>query len=113
MSQEQTIALIAAATPFVISLAGVLFKWLVAKLPQSKQATALQLVQIGVHAAEQVGAGQSGAAKKKIAEDFINDSLAALGLKVNPALINAAIEAMVFNLNPSPAQSLDGSNHNG
>jgi hypothetical protein len=99
MTQEQTIALIAAATPFIVSLAGVLFKWLVAKLPQNTQPIIMQLIQIGVHAAEQIGEGQTGAAKKKIAEDFINTSLTALKIHANPAFVDAAIEAMVFSLN--------------
>lgn len=98
MTQEQIIALIAAVTPFLIALAGVLFKWLVSKLPQNTQPIVMQLVQLAVHAAEQIGAGQSGTAKKKIAEDFIISSLAALKIKANPKFIDAAIEAVVFNL---------------
>lgn len=115
MTQEQIIALVVAATPFLLSLAGVLYEWLAAKLPQNKQPLLMDLVQTGVHAAEQVGAGQSGTAKKKIAETFINDSLTALGLKIDPALVDAAIEAVVFNLNQPQAlaQPVDGSNSKG
>jgi hypothetical protein len=115
MTQEQTIALIVAASPFLLSFAGVLFEWLAGKLPHNKQPLLMDLVETGVHAAEQVGAGQSGAAKKKIAEDFINASLVSLGLKINHALIDAAIEAVVFNLNQPQAvvQSVDSTGNNG
>ncbi len=49
--------------------------------------------------AEQVGGSGNGASKKAMAEETLNSALKSLGLKVDPALVNSAIEAGVYALN--------------
>lgn len=129
ISDAQFIALITASVPFLTSLAVFLGRLLMSKLPQNKQPQVLSIIQMGVYAAEQVGQGSSGVAKKKIAEDFINGSLKAMGIAVNPVFVDTAIESLLLTMNEhklspktpasvsTPAlpgiQPLDSSNNNG
>jgi LL-H family phage holin len=103
ITDTRIISLISVLIPFLLALAGWLYQRGVSLLPANKQAVVMQLAQLAVHAAEQVGEGSSGAAKKKIAQDFITSSLASLGLRVHPAIVDAAIEGLVFSLNQQQA----------
>ncbi len=99
ITDPQIISLTSVLIPFLLALAGWLYQRAVGLLPANKQAVVMQIVQLAVHAAEQIGEGSSGAAKKKIAQDLISSSLASLGLRVHPAIVDAAIEGLVFSLN--------------
>ena len=99
LSDPQIIAMIAALAPFLVSLATYLYKLSLSRLPQNKQALLMNVAQTAVQAAEQMGNGAAGTAKKKLAENATGTALKSLGLAINPVFIDAAIESLVFAMN--------------
>ncbi len=99
ITNGQVLALISAIVPVIVSLAAYLYKVLVGKLPEQKQALLQQVATQAVHMAEQVVGPGNGIAKRTMAEDAINTCLKSLGVSVDPSLVNAAIESVVFSLN--------------
>lgn len=99
ITNAQILALISAIVPVIVSLSAYLYKVLVGKLPVQKQVLLQQVATQAVHMAEQVVGSGNGASKKALVEDTLNSALKSLGLKVDPALVNSAIEAGVYTLN--------------
>jgi hypothetical protein len=99
ITNNQVLALISAIVPLIVSLAAYLYKVLVGKLPEQRQALLQQVATQVVHMAEQVIGPGNGVAKRAMAEDAINACLRSLGVNVAPSLVNAAIESVVFSLN--------------
>lgn len=104
ISNAQIVALGVALAPFVVSLSTLLYKSYLARLPQNKQAMLMSIARTAVQAAEQMGNGATGAARKKIAEDAANAALKSLGLNVSPAFLDATIESLVFAMNQTKVQ---------
>jgi len=117
ITNEQILALIAAIVPVIASLAAYLYKLLIGKLPEQKQALLQQIATQAVHMAEQVIGPGNGIAKRTMAEGAINASLKSLGVNIAPSLVNAAIESVVFSLNQQAPhlviQPVDTSANNG
>ena len=99
ITNGQILALISAVVPVIVSLAAYLYKVLISKLPDQKQALLRQVATQAVHMAEQVIGPGNGVAKRAMAEDAINACLKSLSVNVAPSLVNAAIESVVFSLN--------------
>ncbi len=99
ITNDQILALISTLVPVIVSLAAYLYSILVSKLPLQKQALLQQIATQSVHMAEQVVGPGNGTQKRAMAEDAVNASMKSLGLNVAPALVNAAIESIVFALN--------------
>lgn len=104
ISDTQILALGVALAPFLVSLSTLLYKSALARLPQSKQTMLMSIAQTAVQAAEQMGNGATGTARKKIAEDAANSALKSLGLSIAPAFVDAAIESLVFAMNQAKSQ---------
>ena len=104
MQDTQILALGIALAPFLITLATLLYKSFLARLPQNKQAMLMSVAQTAVQAAEQMGSGATGSTRKKIAEDAVNAALKSLGLNIAPSFVDAAIESLVFSLNQAKSQ---------
>jgi LL-H family phage holin len=104
ISDTQIIAVSVALAPFLISVATFLYKSYLSRLPQSKQNLLMTIARTAVQAAEQMGNGAAGPAKKKIAEDAVSAALKSLGLSIDPAFVNAAIESLVFAMNQEKSQ---------
>lgn len=100
VSPEQVAAVVVAALPLLTSLSAVIFKGLVAKLPEAKRATVEQAVGVAVAAAEQKArAGLLDSSKRAAAESMAVSLLAQVGVKVDPAVLDAFIEAAVADMN--------------
>lgn len=104
MTDAQILALVSALLPFLVSLATYLAHSLLSRLPKNRQAQLSALAADAVHAAEQLGSGQSGAVKKQIATDLITKLAADFGVKVNQSLISGLIEAAVYSMNAVSSQ---------
>lgn len=94
--QIYILAVIPVIIPFLIAAAVHWYNTLVAHLPKQVQATLLSVTQTVVAAAEQ--SAITPAQKKVMAENDIQSVLKSLGYTVDPAYINAAIEAAVLAL---------------
>jgi len=96
LSDTQIVAILTASAPFLISLATSLYKLFLSRLPENKQTLLMTVARTAVQAAEQMGDGGTGSAKKKIAEEAVGAALKSLGLSINPIFAEAAIESLVF-----------------
>src|SRR5450432_1222963 len=105
MTDPQILALVSAVLPFLISLATYMAHSLLSRLPKNRQTQLSALAADAVHAAEQLGAGQSGQVKKQIASDLLTKLAADFGVKVNPSLISGLIEAAVYSMNAAQPQT--------
>lgn len=100
VSPAQIAAVVVALLPLITSLSGVIFKGLVAKLPEAKRAMVEQQVGVAVNAVEQKArAGLLDGSKRKAAEDMAVSLLAGVGIKADPAVLDAFIEAAVSDMN--------------
>lgn len=104
MNQDLMVALITAAVPFVVSLAGAFYQWLAAKLPAKRLDHLANSADIVVRAVEQSAASLSGDQKKALALGLLRQ----LGVRVTPAVAGTYIEAAVHALHtesppPPPA----------
>lgn len=81
--------------PIVLSLAGVLFKYLVSLLPQRDQYAIEQAVVSVVRAVEQSLPGANGEVKKEEAMRLAELTLKALRLPVDPTVLHVLIEEAV------------------
>jgi hypothetical protein len=97
--QIYVLALIPIVLPPLIVACIHWYNLLVAHLPKSVQATLLSVTQTVVAAAEQ--SATTDAQKKVMAQNDITAVLKSLGYSVDPAYINAAIEAAVLALHAS------------
>jgi LL-H family phage holin len=104
ISDTQTIAFLTALAPFLVSLATSLYRLFLSRLPENKQMLLMTVARTAVQAAEQMGDGGAGTAKKKIAEEAVNAALKSLGLAINPVFADAAIESLVFAMNQEKSQ---------
>ena len=104
MTDSQILALVSALLPFLIAFATYLGNALLSRLPKNRQAQLSALAADAVHAAEQLGSGQSGQVKKQIATDLITKLASDFGVKVNQSLISGLIEAAVYSMNASQPQ---------
>lgn len=81
--------------PLFLAIVVVVGKYALARLPENQHAIITSVAQTAVTAVEQVHLGTPGSDKRMIAENVIVEMLAAMHIKVAPALIDAAIESAV------------------
>jgi LL-H family phage holin len=96
---DQVLSVVIALAPVLSIVVPFLYQLLLSKLPAKQRDELSQLVQAGVQMAEQAGSGQTGAQKKQMAVDAINQAAKAAGVKVDPVLVNMLIEAAVYMMN--------------
>ena len=107
--------LIGTGLPIVVALAVALYHALIQFLPKNKAAQVAALVatvqQVAapvVQMAEQTLPGVAGATKKTQAMTAVSDILSAGGIKAPPALVNAAIESVVYGMKQGNAINVSG-----
>lgn len=109
MTETQIITIITALTPlypFLFALAAALFKWLIALLPQDRQAEVSQIIQTVVQGVEQTSTGKSGPEKKQAAVGMVNTILSSLHITLSTTLVDAMIEAAVYAINQNQPLNL-------
>jgi hypothetical protein len=94
----QTLLIVSTVAPIAVSLAGVLFKFLVGLLPQDKQYEIENQIGNVVRAVEQSMPGATPEAKKAKAIELANAVLKASKLPIDPQVIDVLIEEAVFHL---------------
>lgn len=95
---ETELTLLTIGAPLAISLAGVLFKFLVSLLPQDKQFEIEAAIGNVVRAVEQSMPGATPEAKKAKAVELANAVLKASKLPIDPTVVDMLIEEAVFHL---------------
>ena len=85
--------------PILVALVTVVGKYFWTRLPENQHAIILSVAQTAVQAVEQQHPNSLGSDKRVVAENIIVDILAAMHVKVAPALIDSAIESAVYVLN--------------
>jgi len=107
--------LIGTGLPIVVALAVALYHAIIQLLPKNKAAQVAALAATVhmvaapvVQMVEQTLPGVAGETKKAQAVTAVSDILAAGGLKVAPALVNAAIESVVYGMNQGNAINVPG-----
>lgn len=103
MNQDLLNALLIALMPFLVSIALTLFRVVLSKLPENKQALAQQVAHIVVTAVEQMWKSAPGTNEEKKAEalKLASAMLKDLGLRISPVTLNALIESAVHSLPPT------------
>lgn len=101
--------------PILFALVAVVAKYFWTRLPENQHQLITSIANTAVTAVEQIYSGSPGSDKRMAAENIIVDMLAAMHIKIAPALIDAAIESAVYALNqqkattpqtPAPAQAV-------
>jgi Bacteriophage holin of superfamily 6 (Holin_LLH) len=98
MTTPDLIALLAVVLPFLVSAATILYTHAVARLPHNKAALLTTIAQTAVQAMQQQSATLSNTQKKNMATEIVQSGLKSLGVSVNPLLIEASIESVVYAL---------------
>ena len=96
MTTPDLIALLAVLLPFLVSAATILYTHAVARLPHNKAALLTTIAQTAVQAMQQQSATLSNTQKKNMATEIVQSGLKSLGVSVNPLLIEASIESVVY-----------------
>lgn len=111
MTQEQLVQFGFIILPFVLT--GVLvplIKLIITKLPASKQAHAMQYVQLAVNAVEQLATAQTAditsGTKKALAQQFATVLLKNAGFTVDAQVVSTLIESAVYVINQSKTIAL-------
>lgn len=99
MTPEQWLSLFFALLPLIITLCTILYKHLVARLPENKRQFVMSLASTAVAAVEQTARGLKSEEKKATAVQMIEAILTSLRISVPPTLIDASIEAYVHDMN--------------
>jgi Bacteriophage holin of superfamily 6 (Holin_LLH) len=98
MTIPDLIALLAVLLPFLVSAATILYTHAVARLPHNKAALLTTIAQTAVQAMQQQSASLSNTQKKNMATEIVQSGLKSLGVSVNPLLVEASIESVVYAL---------------
>src|SRR5450755_2335372 len=98
MTTPDLIALLAVVLPFLVSAATILYTHAVARLPHNKAALLTTIAQTAVQAMQQQSATLTNTQKKNMATEIVQSGLKSLGVSVNPLLIEASIESVVYAL---------------
>jgi Bacteriophage holin of superfamily 6 (Holin_LLH) len=96
MTIPDLIALLAVLLPFLVSFATILYTHAVARLPHNKAALLTTIAQTAVQAMQQQSASLSNTQKKNMATEIVQSGLKSLGVSVNPLLVEASIESVVY-----------------
>lgn len=96
--QTTMIDLFPVVFPILVAMIAVVGKFFWNRLPENMHQVILGVATTAVTAVEQLYGNDPGHAKKAAAESMIVDMLAAMHVKVAPALIDAAIESAVYAL---------------
>ena len=105
MTTPDLIALLAVLLPFLVSLGTILYTHAVARLPHNKAALLTTIAQTAVQAMQQQSATLTNIQKKNMATEIVQTGLTSLGVSVNPRLIEASIESLVYALKATPVHA--------
>lgn len=93
MSNEQIVALVVALMPLITMLAGVGYRYLISRLPESQRATTERIVASAVRSVEQFAADQlTGPEKRARALELIHSLLP----NADPQLVEMLLEEAVY-----------------
>jgi len=84
--------------PILFALIAVVAKYFWTRLPENQHQLITSIANTAVTAVEQIYSGSPGSDKRMAAKNIIVDMLAAMHIKIAPALIDAAIESAVYAL---------------
>jgi Bacteriophage holin of superfamily 6 (Holin_LLH) len=104
MTIPDLIALLAVLLPFLVSAATILYTHAVARLPHNKAALLTTIAQTSVQAMQQ-SSTLSNIQKKNMATEIVQTGLKSLGVSVNPLLVEASIESLVYAMKEAPVQA--------
>jgi hypothetical protein len=99
LSLSDTLLLISILAPILAPLSVALYRFLLAKLPAEAAGAVEHTVALAVTAVEQSSPGLAGDDKKAKAVALVSEMCQHLGLRANPVVVSALIEATVHSMN--------------